>query len=123
MNLEEARRAAVEQRLQRVLVVRSRDLLKAIGLAVAATLLVLLSLQSPDEWAKGEFFRAGGWGHDHLGTAGAVLLVRSGVFVGAFASWLWLLRILRDLTWGKGALRARLAAHLEVLGGPPRPQA
>lgn len=120
MNLDEARRAAIDGLLQQRRARLSVDLLRAIALAIVGVALLALELPSPETWAKGDWFRPGSWLHDTLGFDGAVLALRLVTLLWPLSACLWVARILHKLRGGMAVERERIAAEFTLLGGPPR---
>ena len=85
MKLEDARRRVVEEELKAYRNKRRSGLrIPIVGLILTGILLASMA-RAPEEWAKGDWFKPGGWMYDTFGYAGGVLFVRAAfglVFLG-----------------------------------------
>jgi hypothetical protein len=122
MKLADFKARAVERELAHRLVRRRRDLPVATVSALVLTVLAGSTLVDPGDWAKGTFFQPGHWGRDTFGYGGAVFFVRAAIALLALLAWVWALRVVRDLTWGRTAQRAEIAAEETVFDPPDRPR-
>ena len=112
MKLEDVRQRVIEEELRNYRVARRGDIQAALFGTLGAGALLAMVLLLPAEWAKGEWFRPGGWLFDLFGFTGAVMLVR-GAFVLVFLAALWwLVRVLYGLSEaGARRRRAKIAAE------------
>jgi hypothetical protein len=112
MKLADVRRRLVEEELATWAEARRRT---AVVAAVAVLLLgffVWYVMEPAVGWAKGEFFRPGGWGHDVLGFAGAVLFVRGVLVFVEVVLLAWVVASLYAITaHGLSRRRRRIERH------------
>ena len=118
MKLAEAKQRAIDTELRSFRDRRARDVLPAVVALLGSGVLLLSTVADPGEWAKGDFFKPGHALHDTLGLAGAVLLIRGALAVLTLLSLAWLVRVIRDLTWGLAAKRADIAAGMRTFDPP-----
>jgi hypothetical protein len=113
MKLEQVRQRLVEEELKSYREWRRRDLLPSLlSIALGGMMVWGVVAQPPAVWARGEWFRPGGWLHDLVGYAGAVLLVRALMMLALLAAIYWFGATLRALsTGGARRRRARIAAE------------
>ena len=111
MKLDDVRRRVVEEELSNYRAKWRDDFQAALFSTVGAGILLGMVLMLPADWAKGEWFRPGGWLFDLFGFTGAVMLVR-GAFVLVFLAALWwLVRVCYGLSEaGARRRRAKIAA-------------
>ena len=115
MRLEDARRRVVEEELKSYRDSKRKDLLPALGCVVCSGLLVWMVSRTPEEWAKGDWFKPGGWLYDLFGYAGAVLLARVVFGLALLGSVFWLARAFYGLS--AAAARRRRA---KIVAEQPR---
>jgi len=112
VKLDDVRRRVVEEELSNYRKQRRGDLQPASFSAIGAGVLLGMVLLLPADWAKGEWFRPGGWLHDLFGFAGAVMLVRGAFALVFLAALWWRGRVLYGLSAaGASRRRARIAAE------------
>jgi len=119
MKLEDVRQRLVQRELDAQLAKRRGELMPAIVITIIATILFLLTLQPPDEWAKGEWFQPGGFMRELLGYDGAVLSVRAMTALAALTGLFWLAKAFYSLTpTSRERQRAKIAAAQTRLKPP-----
>jgi hypothetical protein len=113
MRLEQVRQRVVEEELKSYREWRRRDLLPSLlGIALGGMLVWGVVAQPPAVWARGEWFRPGGWLHDLFGYAGAVLVVQALMVLALLAAIYWFGATLYALsTRGAKRRRAKIAAE------------
>jgi len=113
MKLEQVRLRVVEEELKGYREWRSRDLLPSLlSIGLAGMLVWGVVAQPPAVWARGEWFRPGGWLRDLFGYAGAVLLVQAVMVLALLLAIYWFGATLYSLsTRGAKRRRAKIAAE------------
>jgi hypothetical protein len=112
MRLADARQLAIAEELADARKRRSSDLLAAAFSSLIFGALFGLSFFDPHGWAKGAWFRPGGWPHDTFGFDGSVWLLRSlagGVAAAGLIAWV---RVALDLRAGLPRRRAAIERRL-----------
>ena len=112
MKLDDVRRRVVEEELRNYRASRRGDVQAALFSAAGAGILLCFVLTLPAGWAKGEWFRPGGWLHDLFGFAGAVMAVRAVFAVVFLATLWWVVSVFYGLSAaGARRRRAKIAAE------------
>ena len=120
MKLAEAKQRAVDSALRSHRDRRARDVLGAVVALLGCGVLLLSTLADPADWAKGDVFKPGNAVHDALGDSGTVLVVRGVLALLTLLSAAWLMRVIRDLTWGLAAKRSEIAEGMRTFDPPDR---